>query len=76
MKIQKTIELREFKQFLSKNTEKLNLDVQEDLSKWLENQTNYRFTIVELGFVLDLFIPLSLIPGTKDKNKYGYPPEF
>lgn len=55
MKIQKTIKLREFKQFLSENTEKLNLDVQDDLSEWLENQTNYGFTIVELGFVLDLF---------------------
>ena len=55
MKIQKTIELREFKQFLSENTEKLDLDIQDDLSEWLENQTNYGFTIVELGFVLDLF---------------------
>ena len=55
MKIQKTVKFHELKQFLSQNKEKLNLDIQDDLSEWLENQTNYGFTIVELGFVLDLF---------------------
>lgn len=54
MKIQKTVKFHELKQFLSQNKEKLNLDIQDDLSEWLENQTNYGFTIVELGFVLDL----------------------
>ena len=55
MKIQKTIKFQELKQFLFQNEEKLNLDIQDVLSKWLENKTDYGFTIVELGFVLDLF---------------------
>ena len=54
MKIQKTIQRENLVQFLSEH-EQPNLDVQDDLSKWLESKTDYGFTIVELGFVLDLF---------------------
>lgn len=54
MKIQKTIQRENLVQFLSEH-EQPNLDVQDDLSKWLESKTDYGFTIAQLGFILDLF---------------------
>jgi hypothetical protein len=54
MKIQKTIQRKKLQQFLSEHQEQ-DLDVKNKLSAWLENNSDYGFTIVELGFVLDLF---------------------
>ena len=54
MKTQKTIQRKKLQQFLSENQEQ-DLDIKDKLSTWLEDKTDYGFTIVELGFVLDLF---------------------
>jgi hypothetical protein len=53
MKTQKKIQRKKLQQFLSEHQEQ-DLDVKNKLSAWLENNSDYGFTIVELGFVLDL----------------------
>jgi hypothetical protein len=54
MKTQKTISINKFQKLVSEHQEK-DIDVNEVLSSWLEGVTDYEFTIVELGFILDLF---------------------
>jgi hypothetical protein len=58
MKIQKTIQRKKLQQFLSEHQEQ-DLDIKNKLSAWLENNSDYGFTVVELEFILDLFRTIS-----------------
>ena len=49
---------KKLQQFLSEHQEQ-DLDIKNKLSAWLESNSDYRFTIVDLGFALDLFSTIS-----------------